>query len=254
MMPMTRYRAASIHLGISLLVGAILFALFWFVWYRAPLFAAVGGIEVFLLLLVVDVVLGPVMTLIVFNPAKKSLKFDLSVIAIVQLAALVYGVSMLLAARPVYLASIGNQFDVVHANDVEDIDMNAAGMTMRPMWGPLWTGTRKPTDAVGQERLAFAMVDGGLAVLPQYYQPLENMRDEILRNAQPIATLKKFNPGEDSAIDRWLEKHGMKPDQVVFQRLKAREKDMAVILDAKTAVVIGIAPFTPNKWQAPYKQ
>jgi hypothetical protein len=244
MMPMTRYRAASIHLGISLLVGAILFAIFWFVWYRAPLFAAVGGIEIFLLLLVVDVVLGPVMTLIVFNPAKKSLKFDLSVIAIVQLAALVYGVSMLLAGRPVYLASIGSRFEVVHANDVEDVDLNVAKTTL-PLWGPIWTGTRKPTDAIGQERLAFAMVDGGLAVLPQYYQPLENMRDDILKNAQSIVDLKKLNPGREAAIDSWIEKHGMKPDEVRFQALKARTEPMAVIVDAKTAKVIGIAPFKP---------
>ncbi len=251
---MTRVRAALIHLMISAAIGGILLALLLFVWYPSPLLSATGGVDLFVLLLAIDVTLGPLLTLIVFNPAKKSLKFDLVVIAALQLAALVYGVSMLLAGRPVYLASIGNQFDVVHANDVEDIDMNAAGMTTRPLWGPIWTGTRKPTDAIGQERLSFAMVDGGLAVLPQYYQPLENMRDEILKNAQPIADLKKFNPGEEAAIDRWIEKRGMGPDKVVFQRLKAREKDMAVILDAKTAKVIGIAPFTPNKWEAPYKK
>jgi hypothetical protein len=242
---MTRFRAALIHLMISAVIGGILLALLLFVWYPTPLLSATGGGDLFLLLLAVDVTLGPLLTLVVFNPAKKSLKFDLAVIAALQLAALVYGVSMLLAGRPVYLASIGNQFDVVHANDVEDIDMNAAGMTARPLWGPLWTGTRKPTDAIGQERLAFAMVDGGLAVLPQYYQPLENMRDELLKNARPISDLKKMNPGDEAAIDRWIEKRGTKPDQVVFQRLKAREKDMAVILDAKTAKVIGIAPFKP---------
>lgn len=251
---MTRLYAAAIHLMVSAVVGGALLALFLFVWYPSPLFSATGGVDLFLLLLAVDVTLGPLLTLVVFNPAKKSLKFDLAVIAALQLAALVYGVSMLLAGRPVYLASIGNQFDVVHANDVEDVDLTAAGGVSLPLWGPIWTGTRKPTDAIGQERLAFAMVDGGLAVLPQYYQPLENMRDEILKNAHPIADLKKHNPGADTSIDHWIEKRGMKPDQVVFQRLKAREKDMAVVLDAKTARVIGIAPFNPNKWDAPYKK
>jgi hypothetical protein len=66
-----------------------------------------------------------------------------------------------------------------------------------------------------------------------------------LKNAQSIVDLKKLNRGDEVAIDRWIERHGMKPDAVVFQGLKARSKDMAVIMDAKTAKVIGIAPFKP---------
>ncbi len=71
------------------------------------------------------------------------------------------------------------------------------------------------------------------------------MRDEILKNAQPISELKKLNPGEEAAIDKWLAKHGATEDSVRFQGLKARAKDMALIVDAKTAKVIGIAPFKP---------
>ena len=44
-----------------------------------------------LLMIGVDVVIGPLLTLIVFDPKKKHLKFDLVVIAALQLAALAYG-------------------------------------------------------------------------------------------------------------------------------------------------------------------
>ena len=51
------------------------------VWYPQPYFAAMGGATLILLLIGVDVVIGPLITLIVFDPKKKSLRFDLAVIA-----------------------------------------------------------------------------------------------------------------------------------------------------------------------------
>ena len=49
----------------------------------------------------------------------------------------------------------------------------------------------------------------------------------------------------DAEITAWLRDHGQTDRSMVFQGLKARAEDMAVILDAKTARVIGIAPFKP---------
>lgn len=142
---MTRFRGAAIHFAICVSVGVILLALFWFVWYPSPLFKALGGDEIFLTLLAVDVVLGPLLTLVVFKTGKKSLKFDLAVIGIVQVAALSYGVSTLLVGRPVYVAGLGTRFAVVQANEVEDAELKTANKSL-PWWGPQWVGTRQATD------------------------------------------------------------------------------------------------------------
>ena len=74
---MSRFRAAAVHIAICTIVGAILLGLFWFVWYPQPLFRAVGGQDIFLMLLAIDMVLGPMLTLVVFKSGKKSLKSDL---------------------------------------------------------------------------------------------------------------------------------------------------------------------------------
>ena len=79
----------------------------------------------------------------------------------------------------------------------------------------------------------------------QYHAPLETMRDEILENAKPIADLRKRNLAQDAESTDWLRQHGYSDENAVFQGLKARARDIAVILDAKTAKVIGIAPFKP---------
>ncbi len=244
---MTRLRAAAIHFALSVLVGATLLALFWFVWYPAPLFRAVGGLDIFLMLLGIDVALGPLMTLIVFNPAKKSLRFDLAVIATVQVAALCYGVYTLLAGRPVYVAALGHRFDVVQASDVAPEELAKAGQGL-PWWGPVWVGTRSPDDAKEKERVIFSALAGAdIGHFPQHHQALANMREEILQRAAPVAMLGKFNPGKAEQIRAWLASHGRTESDTVFQGLKARSEDMTVMLDKKTGDVIGIAPFKP--WQ-----
>jgi uncharacterized membrane protein len=242
---MNRFVAACLHFGICVSIALVLLGLFWIVWYPSPLFLAIGGHEMFLILVAVDIVVGPLLTLIVYRPAKPSLRFDLCVIAGIQVIALVYGIATLLQGRPVYIAALGHRFDAIQASEIDDSELSKSIKTL-PWFGPEWVGTKRPADSVERERLQFAsdgMIDRGH--FPQHHQPLENMRDEILKNAQPISDLKKENPGDEAAIDRWLEKRGVKTEEVIYQGLKARAQDMAVIMDAKTAKVIGIAPFKP---------
>jgi hypothetical protein len=242
---MSRFSASGLHLSVCIAVATLLLVLFWSVWYRAPLMDAAGGTQIFLMLLAVDVVLGPLLTLVVYKQEKKTLKFDLVTIGLLQIAALLYGVYTLLVARPVYVAALGHRFDLVHANEIDEKELLAAQKKL-PRFGPQWTGTKTANDPKEKERVMFSALFGAdYGHYPQHHQPLENMRDEILKNAQPISDLKKENPGDEEAIDRWLEKRGVKAEEVIYQGLKARAKDMAVIMDAKTAKVIGIAPFKP---------
>jgi len=49
------------------------------------------------------VCLGPLLTLAVFDPKKKELKRDLSIILLIQLSALFYGIYTVSVARPAYI-------------------------------------------------------------------------------------------------------------------------------------------------------
>jgi hypothetical protein len=239
---MSRFRAAGIHLLICAGVALLLLALFWLVWYPPPLFQAVGGVEIFLMLLGIDVVLGPLLTLIVFKSGKKTLKFDLAVIGAVQVAALCYGVFTLLSGRPVYVAALGHRFDVIQASEIEEKELETAKQTL-PWFGPRWVGTKSASDPKERERIMFS--GAGYGSYPQHHQPLANMRDEILKNADYLYQLKKHNVGNEAAIDAWLAERGLKPDQVRFQGLKGSSRDFTVVLDGTTAKVLGVAPFKP---------
>jgi len=116
---MNRYQAFGIHFGISLLIFIGLVGMVLFVWYPGILKEVDESWKQALIMIAgVDLVLGPLLTLIVFNPIKKSLKMDLSVIAVAQIAALIAGTYTVHQARPVALIvsfpPVG--FKVVSAN------------------------------------------------------------------------------------------------------------------------------------------
>ena len=100
---MTKPRAFAIHLIASAAVILAFFCVMFFVWYPAPYFETDGGWKVLRILAGVDVVLGPLLTLIVFKPGKPSLKFDMSCIVLAQLSALIYGGTIIYQQRPAFV-------------------------------------------------------------------------------------------------------------------------------------------------------
>lgn len=66
---------------------------------------AFGVTTIYLMLLGIDLILGPLLTFLVFKEDKKKLKFDLGVILIIQLSRLFFGL-VYLSARPTCLAGV----------------------------------------------------------------------------------------------------------------------------------------------------
>jgi hypothetical protein len=113
---LNRYQVFAIHMAISLVLFFILLACITQVWYPGILFDTGNGWKAIALIVGIDLILGPLLTLIVFNPKKSSLKFDLWVIAIVQTAALIYGTWTIYSSRPLAIAYINTSFITFYAN------------------------------------------------------------------------------------------------------------------------------------------
>jgi hypothetical protein len=244
---MDRLKAAGIHLLISVLIGAMSFATVWWILYPPPMLIAIGGDEIFRLIIMIDVIVGPLLTLVVFNTKKPSLKFDLAVIAAMQIAAMIYGFSFLYEARPVYVAALGDRFQVVQAPEVGTINLSKAKQTL-PLFGPRWVSTTPPTDIFMKEEVKMVERDGGsLGHFPQFHAPYEDGKAAILQKARPISDLKSANTGVTAEIDKWLNSHGYTDATAKYQPINIVVTRYAVILDANTAAVVGIAPFLPAR-------
>ena len=110
-----RYQAFAVHMAISLVIFFILLVCITQYWYPGILFDTGNGWKAIGMIVGIDLVLGPLLTLIVFNHNKSSLKFDLAIIALVQTAALVYGAWTIHQTRPVALAFVNNHFITIFA-------------------------------------------------------------------------------------------------------------------------------------------
>lgn len=196
---MNRFKAASIHLGISLVIALITFLWLRLVWYPGALFMLMGGLALLIILLGVDVVIGPLITLIIFNPAKKHLKWDLACIALLQVGALSYGLYTMCMARPIWMAYAHKEFQVVSLPDVVG-SPNAAkfkGLRTLPVLGPKFIGIAPDQELKGQFEVEMGMASGAkISFFPQGWKPYEQVRAEVLSAAKPLDALAKEEGGK----------------------------------------------------------
>ena len=247
---MSRWKAAGIHLSISVLIGLVVLTLLFLVWYPSPYFKASGGQELTLILLGVDLVLGPLLTLVVFKAGKKSLRFDLSVIAILQLSALLYGLHVIVQARPAFIVAAIDRFNVVAANDIEPEDL-AKGS--KPEFSTLsWTGprlvaARLPEDPALRTEIMFAAGGGGADIekRPITYVDYASEAKTLLTRAKPLADLRNKGAAATATLDAWLKDKGRQEADLAWVPLETRSASLTMLLDAKTGAVVDALPIDP---------
>lgn len=101
--PKNRWWACAAHFAFSLLIFFGLLGVIVYLWYPGALFAAAGGWQGIRIVAGVDLVLGPLLTLIVYNLAKPRwlLYRDLAIVGAIQFSCLVAGVAIVYMERPV---------------------------------------------------------------------------------------------------------------------------------------------------------
>jgi hypothetical protein len=250
LLSLNRWKASALHLAISAAIAMAVVILMLALWYPQPYFSAMGGDTLIMILIGVDVVIGPLITLIVFNPKKKSLRFDLAVVAALQLAALAYGCNVMFGARPVYTVFVVDRFETVAANQI-DAESQARVVSGEfrslPLSGPRIVAARQPDDAQRRADILMSAMNGGpdLANLPEFFVPYAQFRKDAAKSARPLSELSKRQPGDAAAIRAFVAGFGRPDASMGFLPMKARNRDMSVVLDVATGDVIGILPIYP---------
>lgn len=245
-----RLRAAGIHLLISLAIAALAAALVFGLWYPQPYPELSGGRELFLLVVSVDVVMGPLITLAIFNRKKpwKELRRDLAIVGLLQLAALGYGLWTVALARPVHLVFEYNRFRVVHAIEVPEelIAQAPPGITPLPFTGPDVLSLRPFKDSKEQFDSTMAAVAGvSLSARPDLWQPYAAARDEVLKEAKPVLALRQRFAARAAEIDAAVAATGRPADTLVYVPLVGRKTFWTVLLDPVSAQILGYLPLDP---------
>jgi hypothetical protein len=207
---MSRWKAAGIHLSINAVIALLAAGLIYGIWYPHPYSQAAGAGTLVLLLLGVDLVLGPLLTLVVFKVGKKGLKFDLAAIAILQVCAFVYGLHVVAAARPAFIVGVIDRFVLVIANDsIRPISTKATNPEFRsaPWTGPKLIGAQMPTDSKRATKFCFPARRERPREFPQYYVPYAQVAQATLSHAKPLQAFEEKHPDATTVINHWLQAH-----------------------------------------------
>lgn len=239
-----RIKAFAVHLLLSACLALLVIFLVFLLWYPSPLHTAVGVTKIFLILIAVDVVLGPCLTLLVYKQGKKSLVMDLSIICALQVGALLYGVHAMADGRPAWLVFVDDHFSLVRANEIDERKLADAQMEYRsPSWvGPKWVSVAEPKSVEERNDLLFESVFAGVDISqrPNLYQPLSIVEGVVKRAGRPMAVLAEYNSPE--SVKAILEAY---PQAGAWLPLKANQRDMVVLLEANSGEVIAVVDAQP---------
>lgn len=233
-----RLRCFSLHLLLSLVMAALALSLVFLVWYPSPLDLALGVTSIFLLLLGVDVILGPLLTLLVAKKDKKTLKMDLLIIIVIQTAALLYGLYIVAQGRPVWIVYDSGKFELVQGYEVIGLDGEDVlpAFQYLPYSGPIWASVSPAGDFKLGENLSLQDQYLHAEYLIEYQQRATGFDNRAI----PLQVLHHFN--NTVRVDKILKKH---PKADAYIPLQAKKKTLTVLVNKATGEPVAIVDLSP---------
>lgn len=243
-----RLFAASLHLGVSLSLAVLVWLLVFKFFYPYPFNEVSGGHQLFLLIVAVDVILGPLLTFAVFSPVKirHVLMRDLMVIGAVQMTALMYGMWTIYVARPVYLVHEVDRFKVVSAADVDESDLAEAPVEFRRLSiaGVRTIGIRGARNGIEKfNSLELELAGRDLSLQPGWWQPLnDENRASIRQHGKSVTLLRQRTTDGGAELDRILSAAKLTDKDVIALPLVTRLASWSVLLDKHDLKIVGYLP------------
>jgi len=247
-MHVNRFQAFAVHLIASATLVGLFLILTFFVLYPAPLYKVEGARLAIQILVGVDVVLGPLLTLVVFKPGKPGLKFDMAIIIAIQLSAFIYGASIVISERPVVVSFAVDRFVVIPAAEAKELEMDKLDTQQVKLnaIGPTYVYAEMPEDAAGQD-LLFGALEGkrDLEKRPEFYR---DFHANIQRNfAKAIDLQKRAEKSGDARveIEKYLKVSGKSYDDIAAYPVAGKHHDMVLVVDKQSKLLAGFIDIYP---------
>jgi len=244
-----KFRAFCIHFLATAALGACAAALIFLVWFPHPFATMIGGTGLFMLVVGCDLALGPLISLVIYNSRKsrRELITDYTLVALVQLAAMAYGVYIVAGTRPVYVAFSKDRLEVVTARDINRAELAAARdpqFRTLPWDGPHFVFIRVP--AADQQDALLQSVSGNEEhARPKFYAPYESGLTEIRARAKPVDELTKSFPAAVPLFAAANRNLGVPPERVRWLPVRHRRGFWTALIDTETGKPLHYVAFDP---------
>ena len=245
---MTRARLFSLRLAASASVLALAFLVIRLLWFPSGYFQIFGVGKLFLMMAGAALIVGPTLSTLVFRPGKKGLKFDLGVLAAVELIAIAWGMTEIAARRPVYAVFAVDRFEAVAAAEIDMAQIRYAEHVDWPGQGPRLAYAELPTDVEVMNRLIDETVLYGMADIdrrPEFWKPYPRGLVVIKAAAAPLSDLLSIDDSRGAVIHKWLRSRKMSAAELVFLPIRGSKGDGAIILHADIGYPVDVLPVDP---------
>jgi hypothetical protein len=252
---MSRWKAAGIHLLISAaIVGCVLVFLL-LTFYPPAIMGISKSSGLIIILGAVDIVIGPLLTLLVYKAGKSSLKFDLSVIALLQLGALAYGLYTIWQTRPVFIVANNNTFNIVYANEIEPADLALSKNNPHARFsftGPSIVGLKphstSPDEMLSQFIQKQPNDDSQLQNKPQFYIAYDDVAKTLAADAKVLKADEQSPEKVINAIKAFATSKNYPLPNCVFVPIISSRGSGVMLLDKQSGKML--EPANINPWGA----
>lgn len=187
----SRWLAFSIHLAISFIIFGVLAYIIKYKWYPGILFTAEGGMDGIKLIAGVDIVIGPLLTLIIYNINKKELARDLVIIATLQLICISAGMHIVSKNRPIAILYTNASFYTVTEDFYKSygVDITSIPLLKKP-W-PSYISISAPKEQSKQlEAFVFSLLKEDIRLASELYIPLSEDLTRLKDEGETLEALK----------------------------------------------------------------
>lgn len=224
-----RWHAFGIHLLISLVIFIAMCLIIVLFWYPGMLFATEGGWQGVRLIAGIDFVIGPTLTLIVYNKAKKELKYDLAIIGLLQAICITYGMYVVHNSRPAVIAYADGVFYTIPLLRFESRGLDISDFDLLNNKLPIKVNVGLPEDRHERTIFRAQRLLTGIEMSTDRYQHFDH--------ALPLLTKEGFSIEHAKKVGLVIPDELQSDEYRVF-RLQTRYDTHAVAVKVKTGEMV----------------
>lgn len=255
----TRKQAFLTHLFISMSIFLVLLYLIIFKWFPSYYFHIDGGYRGIVTIFFVDVVLGPGLTLLVFKPGKPKLKFDMSVIVVLQIAALSWGIKSVYTERPALTVFYDGKFSCMNHSEVSDFNLER--LLLEDETPPLLAVLPRPSTHKEYEDMmleAFRQGSAEIYVFSEKLLPMDVVGTTQVMNYHLDVPMNFIGSADD--IEKYsqiwtdyLEKNPQASKKYLFYPLSCRYQNVLAVFDPEDSEIVDYVPVYTNRAESKIK-
>lgn len=244
----SKWKVFFSHLMISLGIFLTVLGFIFFSWFPGPLFQLDGGWQGLRLMAVIDLILGPSLTLLFYKPGRPSAFFDLSVIAFVQLLALSWGIWAVFHQSTAALVFTEGRFVTLSYDAHQLANKELAADDIKINWAKQISQQNPPqiyAEPIAKEKYGkyLASVLNGQPELherSQRYSALKNNLEAIKHYEINLVELAEKDAKSAEKLKAYLVTHKNSSKNYGFYHLKARYGQAFAVVDTQQKIIVDI--------------